>query len=68
MRANGPCESCEEQAPVKRVDGTANFVPHHTTRVSEGGLDHLKNVGTISLTCHREIHYGAEACLNVSHE
>ena len=68
MSANGHCEPCKEPAPVKRVDGTAYLVPHHTTRVSESGHDHPKNVGTIDITCHREIHYEGEAWLNISHE
>lgn len=63
MRANGHCESCKESAPFKRSDGTPYLEPHHTTRVSDGGLDHPKHVGAICPTCHREIHYGAEGPL-----
>jgi len=63
MRANGHCESCKEPAPFKRSDGSAYLEPHHTTRVSDGGLDHPKHVGAICPTCHREIHYGAEGQL-----
>ena len=59
LRANGHCESCNAPAPFKRPDGSAYLEPHHTTRVSDGGLDHPKHVGAICPTCHREIHYGA---------
>ena len=63
LRANGHCESCKAPAPFKRLDGTAYLEPHHTTRVSDGGLDHPKHVGAICPACHREIHYGAEGHL-----
>ena len=63
MRANGNCESCKEPAPFKRSDGTPYLEPHHTTRVSDGGLDHPKHVGAICPACHREIHYGAKGQL-----
>lgn len=57
-RANGHCESCKKSAPFNRVNGTPYLEPHHTTRVSDGGLDHPRHVGAICPSCHREIHYG----------
>ena len=60
LRAQGSCESCKKPAPFKRPDGTPYLEPHHTTRVSDGGLDHPKHVGAICPACHREIHYGAD--------
>lgn len=60
IRARGQCESCHEPAPFKRVNGTPYLEPHHTTRVSDGGLDHPRYVGSICPTCHREIHYGVD--------
>ena len=63
MRADGHCESCKKPAPFQRSDGSAYLEPHHTTRVSDGGLDHPKHVGAICPSCHREIHYGAEGQL-----
>lgn len=63
MRADGHCESCRKPAPFKRPDGTPYLEPHHTTRVSDGGLDHPKHVGAICPACHREIHHGAEGHL-----
>jgi 5-methylcytosine-specific restriction protein A len=58
LRANGHCESCKALAPFKRLDGRPYLEPHHTTRVSDGGLDHPRHVGAVCPTCHREIHYG----------
>ena len=63
LRANGHCESCKKSAPFNRVNGTPYLEPHHTTRVSDGGLDHPRHVGAICPSCHREIHYGAEGIL-----
>ena len=60
MRAGGKCESCKSPSPFKRPDGSHYLEPHHTTRVSDGGLDHPKYVGAICPTCHREIHYGVD--------
>lgn len=60
QRAQGRCESCHETAPFKKVDGSPYLEPHHTTRVSDGGLDHPRFVGAICPTCHREIHHGLD--------
>jgi 5-methylcytosine-specific restriction protein A len=60
LRAEGVCESCREPAPFKRRDGTPYLEPHHTTRVSDGGLDHPLFVGAVCPTCHREIHHGED--------
>jgi 5-methylcytosine-specific restriction enzyme A len=60
LRAGGDCESCREPAPFERPDGTPYLEPHHTTRVSDGGLDHPRFVGAICPTCHREIHHGRD--------
>ena len=58
LRANGRCECCKKSAPFNRQDGKPYLEPHHTTRVSDGGLDHPRHVGAICPSCHREIHYG----------
>ncbi|RYH65648.1 MAG: HNH endonuclease [Alcaligenaceae bacterium] len=63
LRSRGECESCHEPAPFKRVDGSPYLEPHHTTRVSDGGLDHPRFVGAICPTCHREIHHGLNGTL-----
>jgi 5-methylcytosine-specific restriction enzyme A len=47
-RAAGTCESCGQRAPFLRQDGTAYLEPHHTRRVSDGGPDHPRWVGTVS--------------------
>lgn len=60
LRSGGECESCHEPAPFKRIDGSPYLEPHHTTRVSDGGLDHPRFVGAICPTCHREIHHGLD--------
>jgi 5-methylcytosine-specific restriction enzyme A len=60
LRSGGECESCHEPAPFQRMDGTPYLEPHHTTRVSDGGLDHPRFVGAICPTCHREIHHGLD--------
>jgi 5-methylcytosine-specific restriction protein A len=60
LRAAGECESCREPAPFERSDGTPYLEPHHTTRVSDGGLDHPRFVGALCPTCHREIHHGRD--------
>jgi 5-methylcytosine-specific restriction protein A len=58
LRAAGRCESCFEPAPFKKRDGTEYLEPHHTTRVSDGGLDHPRFVAALCPACHRHIHYG----------
>lgn len=59
-RAAGTCESCGQQAPFRRHDGTAYLEPHHIRRISDGGPDHPRWVGAVCPNCHREIHHGAE--------
>ncbi|WP_354686718.1 HNH endonuclease signature motif containing protein [Cupriavidus necator] len=58
LRAEGICESCRKPAPFKRKDGSAYLEPHHTTRVSDGGLDHPRYVAALCPACHRHIHHG----------
>jgi 5-methylcytosine-specific restriction protein A len=57
-RAHGICEACKQPAPFQRVDGTPYLEPHHTMRLSDGGLDHPSAVAGICPTCHRRIHHG----------
>jgi len=58
LRAAGVCESCRQPAPFKRRDGSPYLEPHHTTRVSDGGLDHPRFIAAVCPSCHREIHHG----------
>jgi 5-methylcytosine-specific restriction enzyme A len=60
LRASGKCESCGAMAPFKRKNGNPYLEPHHTNRLSDGGLDHPRFVAALCPTCHREIHYGSE--------
>ncbi|MNJ39523.1 hypothetical protein D3C77_343990 [compost metagenome] len=60
MRAAGACESCEKPAPFSKPDGSPYLEPHHTNRVSDGGLDHPQFVAAICPNCHREIHSGGD--------
>lgn len=60
MRAAGTCESCEKPAPFSKPDGSPYLEPHHTNRVSDGGLDHPQFVAAICPNCHREIHSGED--------
>jgi 5-methylcytosine-specific restriction protein A len=59
LRAKGVCEACSEPAPFKSKQGDAFLEVHHTTRLSDGGIDHPRNVAALCPTCHREIHCGA---------
>jgi len=59
MRAAGTCECCLAAAPFARVDGSPYLEVHHTTRLSDGGLDHPMHTSAICPNCHREIHAGA---------
>ncbi|MFJ1339294.1 HNH endonuclease [Pseudomonas caricapapayae] len=60
MRADGICENCEKHAPFYKPDGSPYLEPHHTNRVSDGGLDHPQFVAAICPNCHREIHSGVD--------
>jgi 5-methylcytosine-specific restriction protein A len=58
LRANGICEACTKPAPFLGRDAQPYLEAHHTTRLSDGGVDHPRHVGAVCPTCHREIHYG----------
>ncbi len=59
-RANGVCEGCSRPAPFVTSAGTPYLEPHHTTRLSDGGPDHPRNVIALCPTCHRRVHYGKD--------
>ncbi len=59
LRAKGACEACNEPAPFQSKQGEPYLEVHHTTRLSDGGIDHPRNVAALCPTCHREIHCGA---------
>ncbi|ARV18491.1 hypothetical protein AEP_01545 [Curvibacter sp. AEP1-3] len=58
LRAEGRCEACTKPAPFFGLDGEPYLEAHHTTRLSDGGVDHPRYVAALCPTCHREIHYG----------
>jgi 5-methylcytosine-specific restriction protein A len=58
LRARGHCEACGDAAPFQTLDGRPYLEAHHTTRVSDGGIDHPRFVGAICPTCHSRIHFG----------
>lgn len=60
LRAKGNCEGCSTPAPFQSKQGEPYLEVHHTTRLSDGGLDHPRNVAALCPTCHREIHCGVE--------
>jgi 5-methylcytosine-specific restriction endonuclease McrA len=35
-----------------------NLHPHHITFKSQGGLDELRNLATLCMNCHRDVHDG----------
>lgn len=58
-RANGTCERCSANAPfIRRSDGSPFLEVHHSTPLSEGGEDTVKNAVALCPNCHREVHYG----------
>jgi 5-methylcytosine-specific restriction protein A len=60
LRAQGVCESCAEPAPFVGMNGTPYLEAHHTTRLSDGGIDHPRYVAALCPTCHRRVHYGQD--------
>jgi 5-methylcytosine-specific restriction protein A len=65
LRAKGTCEACAVPAPFLGTDRLPYLEAHHTTRLSDGGVDHPRHVVALCPTCHREIYYGQNgAALN----
>jgi 5-methylcytosine-specific restriction protein A len=58
-RANGVCESCDQDAPFKMKNGRAYLEPHHIRRLTDGGPDDPRFMGAVCPNCHRDIHHGA---------
>jgi len=58
MRADGHCESCKLPAPFTASDGQPYLEAHHTTRLSDGGIDHPRHIAALCPTCHRRVHHG----------
>jgi 5-methylcytosine-specific restriction protein A len=60
LRAQGKCEGCLTSAPFMGMDGLPYLEAHHTTRLSDGGIDHPRFVAALCPTCHRRVHYGSD--------
>lgn len=60
MRAAGVCEGCQNPAPFVDLRGAPYLEVHHTTRLSDGGLDHPQHVAALCPTCHRRVHFGQD--------
>lgn len=60
MRARGMCEGCAQPAPFVARDGRPYLETHHTTRLSDGGLDHPRFLIALCPTCHRRVHHGQD--------
>lgn len=60
QRANGHCEGCGAPSPFMGLDQLPYFEAHHTTRLSDGGVDHPSHVAALCPTCHRRVHYGKD--------
>lgn len=58
LRAQGTCEACAKPAPFVGRDDRPYLEAHHTTRLSDGGVDHPRHVAALCPSCHREIHHG----------
>ena len=56
--ANGKCESCDNDAPFKRRDGSPFLEIHHLRRLADKGSDTITNAIAVCPNCHRELHYG----------
>ena len=60
LRARSKCEGCENPAPFLSKQGVPFLEVHHTTRLSDGGLDHPRHVAALCPNCHRRIHFGQD--------
>jgi 5-methylcytosine-specific restriction protein A len=56
-RANGICESCQQEAPFTTTAGVPYLEVHHVRSLSDGGPDDPRYVVAICPTCHRRAHY-----------
>ncbi len=56
--ANGKCQSCNQDAPFQREDGTPYLEVHHVEWLSLGGEDSVNNAIALCPNCHRQAHHG----------
>lgn len=62
-RANGYCESCNNEAPFVKPNGEPFLEVHHLRKLSDGGIDDPENVAAICPNCHRRVHYSKDSIL-----
>lgn len=60
QEANGRCESCFNQAPFLRSDGTPFLEVHHVKPLAKGGSDKAENAVALCPNCHRACHYAED--------
>lgn len=60
LRAAGNCEACKSPASFRDKRGAPYLEVHHTTRLSDGGLDHPRHVAALCPGCHRRVHFGED--------
>ncbi len=57
VRANSRCESCGDEAPFVRDNGTPFLEVHHVVYLSDGGSDRQENALACCPNCHRAFHF-----------
>ena len=64
--AKGICGQCVSMAPfARRSDGSPYLEVHHKVPLAAGGEDTVENAVALCPNCHRELHYGASAAIDV---
>jgi 5-methylcytosine-specific restriction endonuclease McrA len=59
-QAQGQCESCLDEAPFQKDDGTPFLEVHHLKRLADGGSDTKENAIAVCPNCHRALHFASE--------
>lgn len=60
-RADGKCESCENDAPFLKRNGQPYLEVHHIQELSKSGSDSPKNVASLCPNCHARVTHGQDA-------
>jgi 5-methylcytosine-specific restriction protein A len=59
-RAEGACEGCSKPARFIDKKSRPYLEPHHTRRLTDGGVDDYHHVIALCPTCHRRVHQGVD--------
>jgi len=62
-RADGKCESCNNDAPFLKRNGQPYLEVHHIQELSKGGSDSPKNVASLCPNCHARVTHGQDATM-----